>query len=472
MKFSAAVLLFINLFTLQAAPAADPETLIFTNVNIVDTRSGNLERNMTVVIKNGQIDGIAKVGLIQESRKIRVVNANGKFLIPGLWDMHVHSAGGSAPAWDEKIIYPLYIANGVTGVRDMGGDPALLEKRREHIERGQVLGPHMVLGGPFLAGGKSDSQTIAVNNPAEGRQAVVTLKNRGVDFIKILSNITRPTYMAIAEEARKLKIRFVGHVPDTVSVEEASAAGQRSIEHLTGILLACSSREAELRQQRLDALAKKDFKSYSENEMQAVSTYNSVKAHHLFVELTDNNTWQVPTLVWDSADAHIGDPDPPDELKYVPASVRKQWDPAKLLSATTPEEMAAKKELASRYIELAGAMHHADVPFMAGSDGPDPFVVPGFSLHEELELLVQAGFSNAEALQTATFSPALFLAKLDHYGVIEKGREADMVLLEGNPLEEIGNTQKIVAVIVRGKYYPRGELDKILSGIEEAAAKE
>src|SRR5438132_5981982 len=102
MKFSAAVLLFINLFTLQAAPAADPETLIFTNVNIVDTRSGNLERNMTVVIKNGQIDGIAKVGLIQESRKIRVVNANGKFLIPGLWDMHVHSAGGSAPAWDER----------------------------------------------------------------------------------------------------------------------------------------------------------------------------------------------------------------------------------------------------------------------------------------------------------------------------------------------------------------------------------
>ncbi len=109
---------------------------------------------------------------------------------------------------------------------------------------------------------------------------------------------------------------------------------------------------------------------------------------------------------------------------------------------------------------------------MAGSDSPDPYVIPGFSLHEELELLVQAGFSNAEALQAATFSPALFLAKLDHYGVIEKGREADMVLLDGNPLEDIRNTQKIAAVIVRGKYYPRAALDKILSGIEEAAAKE
>src|SRR5216684_6001260 len=163
MRFSAAVLLFINLFTLQAAPAADPETLIFTNVNIIDTRSGNLQRNMTVVIKNGRIDGIAKVGLIQESRKIRVVNANGKFLIPGLWDMHVHSAGGSAPAWDEKIIYPLYIANGITGVRDMGGDPAMLQQRRERIEHGQLLGPHMVFGGPFLASGKNDYKTMGVN---------------------------------------------------------------------------------------------------------------------------------------------------------------------------------------------------------------------------------------------------------------------------------------------------------------------
>jgi imidazolonepropionase-like amidohydrolase len=472
MRFSAVVLLFITFLALKAAPAVEPDTLILTNVNIIDTRSGNLAHNMTVVIKNGRIDAIAKVGLIQESRKIRVINTNGKFLIPGLWDMHVHTAGGSAPAWDEKIIYPLYIANGITGVRDMGGDPTLLQQRRERIEHGQLLGPHLIFGGPSLAGGKSDSQTLAVNTPAEGRQAVVTLNNRGMDFIKILSNITRPTYMAIAEEARKLKIRFVGHVPDTVSVEEASAAGQRSIELLTGVLLACSSQEAELRQQRLDALAKKDFATYSETDVRAVSTYDPAKAHHLFVELTDNNTWQVPTLVWDRADAHIGDPDPPDEFKYVPASVRKQWDPNKLLSATRPEEMADKKKLALRYIELAGEMHRARVPFMAGSGGPDPFVIPGVSLHEELELLVQAGFSNAEVLQTATFSPALFLAKLDHYGVIEKGREADMVLLDGNPLENIRNTRKIAAVIVRGKYYPRADLDKILMGVEEAAAKE
>jgi hypothetical protein len=455
------------------APASSQEALIFTNVNVVDTRLGRIAPNMTVVVKKGRIEGIAKVGLIGQGHNFQVVNATGKYLIPGLWDMHVHSAFAPG-AWDEKIIYSLYIANGVTGVRDMGGDPKLLEQRRQRIDRGELIGPHMILAGPFLDGGKSDAQIIAVTTPAEARAAVDGLKKRGVDFVKILSRLNRESYFAVAEESARQKLTFVGHVPDSVSASEASAAGQRSIEHLTGIMLACSSRESELRQQRLAARASHDSAAYVTATTQAMATYDRSKASALFIQFMDNTTWQVPTLVWTQANATLDDPNLKSDprLKYVPASVRVEWDPGKLLKQTSPEEMANLKKEFSRYLELVDAMHRAGVPFMAGSDGPDPYVFPGFSLHDELELLVKSGFTSTQALQAATFNPALFLGKLDKYGVLEKGTAADLVLLEANPLEDIRNTRKIAAVVLGGKYYPREDLDKMLTQVEAAAAKQ
>jgi imidazolonepropionase-like amidohydrolase len=469
------LILFCCLNTLLSAQSKpdSPEQIIFTNVNVVDTRDGQVSHKMMVVVKNGRIEGVARVGLIGQAHNMRVVNANGKYMIPGLWDMHVHSAF-AAGTWDEKIIYPLYIANGVTGVRDMGGNPDLLEQRRQHIDRGEVIGPHLILSGPFLNGGKSDAQTVAVNNPAEARLAVDSVKKRGMDFVKILSNLSRDSYFAIANEAAKEKIRFVGHVPDSVSVVEASAAGQRSIEHLTGILLACSSKESELRHQKLEARAKHDGAAFATATMQAMSSYSPDKARGLFVQLANNNTWQVPTLIWSHANANIDSPnlDSDPRLRYVPASVREQWNPGKLLKETSPEELAGLKKQSVRDLELVQAMHGAGIQFMAGSDGPDPYVFPGFSLHDELELLVKSGFTPFQALQAATFEPALFLVKLDKYGVVEKGHVADLVLLDANPLEDISNTRKIAAVLVGGKYYPREVLDKMLARVEEAAAKQ
>src|SRR5579862_1152577 len=160
------------------SPKSTEQTLIFTNVNVVNTRDGGIEPGVTVVVTKDRITGLGKVGFVPEGRNIQIVNANGKYLMPGLWDMHVHSAFIS-PAWDEKVIYPLYIANGVTGVRDMGGDPDVLERRRSRIESGELLGPHLIVAGPFLAGGKSDRQTLAVNTPEEARRAVDAVKSRG-----------------------------------------------------------------------------------------------------------------------------------------------------------------------------------------------------------------------------------------------------------------------------------------------------
>ncbi len=215
MKASLIVGLFLTAFLWAGEqPKSTDDVLIFTNVNVVGMRDGEIAQGVTLVIKKGRISGLAKVGFVGQGRNIQIVNAHGKYLIPGLWDMHVHSAFIS-PAWDEKVIYPLYIANGVTGVRDMGGDPDVLEARRKRIESGELLGPHLRLAGPFLAAGKSDRQTIAVNTPEDARQAVDTVKKRGLDFVKILS-VSRESYFAIAEESAKEKIPFVGHVPHSV----------------------------------------------------------------------------------------------------------------------------------------------------------------------------------------------------------------------------------------------------------------
>jgi hypothetical protein len=449
------------------------DVLIFTNVNVISVRDGAVSPSVTVVIKKGRITAVAKVGLVDQGRGVQIVNANGKYMVPGLWDMHVHSALVD-PAWDEKVIYPLYMANGVTGIRDMGGDPEVLESRRKRIESGELLGPHMILAGPFLAGGKSDRQTIAVNTPEEARQAVDAVKKQGLDFVKILSNVPRDSYFAIADESAKQGIPFAGHVPYSVSVREAATAGQRSIEHLTGVLLACSSQEEDLRTQRLAALAKHDYVAYGKLGPQTLSTYDPTKADALFRQLAQSNTWQVPTLVWTEANSNIDDPELESDsrLRYVPASVRKQWDPAKLRANTSPEDLISLKAEAARDIEIVKAMHNAGVHVMAGSDGPDPYVFPGFSLHDELEWLVKAGFTPLQALQSATFNPALFLGKIDSHGLVEEKHGADLVLLDANPLDDIRNTRKIFGVVANGKYYSRKDLDTMLEQVEKLAAQE
>jgi hypothetical protein len=219
------------------------------------------------------------------------------------------------------------------------------------------------------------------------------------------------------------------------------------------------------------AMANHDWPAYYAVGISMMATYDDDKARALFAGLSSNNTWQVPTVVWSQAAANLDDPNLANDfrLKYVPASVRKQWDPEKLLRQSTPEERLEMKQEAQRDLELVGAMHRAGVQFMAGSDGPDPYVFPGFSLHDELEWLVKSGLTPTQALQAATLSPALFLGKLDKYGVVEKGHVADLVLLDANPLEDIGNTRKIEAVVVGGKYYSRADLDQMLTQVEQLA---
>ncbi|MBS1853697.1 MAG: amidohydrolase family protein [Acidobacteria bacterium] len=462
------LLLAAALLFAETPPKPSPTTLVLTNVHLVDVRAGALVPNVTVVVKNGLIDGVGKIALVAPGPGITVLNAAGKYLIPGLWDMHVHSAFAGA-AWDENILYPLYLANGVTGIRDMGGDPRLLRQRREHIQQGTVLGPHLVMAGPFLSTGKGDAETIPVNTPEDARGAVDALKNEGVDFLKLL-NAPRESYFALAEESRKQKISFVGHVPFSVSAVEASDAGQRSIEHLSGILLACSSQEAELRGKRLEAAAQRDYAAYTSLGAQMLRSYDTAKAARVFATFVKNDTWQTPTFIWTQTNANLEDPHLADDprLNYVPASVREQWKKAAAREKSSATSQLEKAE-AARDVQLIHDLHEARVPILAGTDGPDPYVYPGFSLHDELEWLVKSGFTPLEALQAATLQPAKFLGKQEEYGAIEVGRAADLVLLDANPLEDIRNTRRIFAVVDGGKYYSRADLDKILAQVGELA---
>jgi len=346
----------------------------------------------------------------------------------------------------------------------MGGELEVLQQWRKEISAGTLIGPRIVMSGPMLDGPQPRfPSSIAIKTPEDGRRAVDDLKRQGADFIKLQSLIPREAVFAIADEARKQGISFVGHVPDSVRASDASNAGQKSFEHLIGIFEGSSPLEDE-------------FIKGPKTERQFLSTYDPKRAAALFALLAKNQTWQCPTLVWERGGNLIDEKDFAHDTRarFVPAywkDVTWKRFTEQVVHEFNTDDLATRKRFVEKELEVVKAMHDAGIPFLAGTDTPPGvYVFPGFSLHEELQRFVAAGFTPMEALQTATLNPAKFLGMEDRLGTIEKGKLADMVLLDANPLDDIGNTQKIAAVIVSGRYLPRAELDKMLAGLEKAAS--
>jgi hypothetical protein len=321
---------------------------------------------------------------------------------------------------------------------------------------------------------------VSVSTAAEGRQMVDKLKQQGADFIKVYDAVARDVYFAIIDEAKRLKFPVVGHVPLSVTTLEASDAGQKSIEHLGTILEGCSSIENELR--RLEAEPMPAGANLSEiprriaaRGERMLDTYDEQKAKQLFAHLARNQTWQVPTLVTKQALTFIDDiyGNGDVRLKYITQSEQKRWSPQEnfLLRYRTPEYIVFSKRRFQKESELVGALHRAGVPLMTGTDLSIPYIFAGFSLHNELELFVKAGLSPMQALQAATRNPAVFLGELGSRGTIERGKIADLVLLDANPLVDIRNTQRINAVVLNGKYLPKETLQKMLADVEAAAKR-
>jgi len=404
-------------------------------------------------------------------------DGRGKFLIPGLWDMHTHVAGINAdPAWSKNVLLPLLVANGITGIRDMGGDLNALQEWRREIASGALLGPQIVAAGPMLVPaprpGKAkstDTSVLEVGTSEEARAAVDQLQKQGADFIKVIQ-LSREAYIAAAEEAKKDGITFVGHIPTAITASEASAAGQKSVEHViySSLALDCSSEDAELRRRLLEAAAKRESSAAVYDE--ADKTFSPEKAAALWATFNRNGTWVTPTLYSISIVAHSPQQSPDDPLlAYVPLALQEEWRPTGPPSQKELADAAWWQRQYENDRKLTGAMHRAGVRLLAGSDSLDRYVFPGSSLHYELRELVAAGLTPQEALRTATENPAEFFNRKDT-GMIAAGRRADMVLLDADPSQEIANTQKISGVVLAGQFLQRKDLDQLLEKSRAAAA--
>jgi hypothetical protein len=460
------------------------QSIVLKNVTVIDATGAPARKGLSVAIDGERISAIDKK--IRTPKGVVVIDGKGKFLIPGLWDMHAHL---SMP----EIYFPLLIANGITGVREMftGIPIPVIQawRARGKVARDvpQIVAPGFIDGPPMLWNGAAPPGAVAVATADDGRFAVDALARSGVDFLKVYNSIPREAYFAIAAEARAIGIVFAGHVPEAVSPLEASEAGQRSEEHLINILLACSTHEDELRAARVNMMLDRNISG--EQRLRELAfpdsavldqTYSEEKAAILFRTFVKNGTWLTPTLALLEGFAKMRDDDfiRDPRRKYLLRGWNDAWDPRNtfFLKDLTPDAYdrlnAQVRILLARHEKLVGDMHRTGVQFLAGTDanGWNP-VYPGFGLHEELALLVESGLTPMEALQSATRNPAMYFGRLDSMGTVEKGKTADLVLLNADPLADIHNTQKIEAVVMRGRYYSRADLDKLLASAADRATR-
>lgn len=421
-------LAILSLLIVASGPVGAAQVIAITNVAIVNVAGGARESRVTVVTRGGQIAEIGR-GISVPRGAVRV-DGTGKFLIPGLWDMHSHTGQESLD---------LYLANGVVGTRNMGADVEMILPLRDRINRGELLGPEIVAAGPILDDRPPNwPLRRRVTNAQEAREAVRDLQRRGVDFIKVHDNTPRDAYFAIADEAPKLGLPFAGHVPSDVTVEEAADSGIKSIEHLANyrVFEECSGKEP----------------------------YSAVGCRPLFDKLAAKGVWQTPTMAFFQGipDMFSGKPLPHAEYASdaLLEGTRKNVEVSKLseealssLRANARTSLAAIHDLVAR-----------GNGFLAGCDG----LVPGFCLHDELEWMTKAGLSPLQAIQTATINPARFLGRERIQGTIEAGKRADLVLLDADPLTDIRNTRRIAAVVVRGRLLSKPDIGRMLAAQRRA----
>ena len=430
-----------------AASAAAQTTVAITNVTVIDASSPAPRTNQTVVIEGNRIARVVAANSAQVPAGARVISGRGKFLIPGLWDMHVHTAitGG-------RELLSLYIANGVTGVRDMAGAWDTLTAWRSEIARGQLVGPRMVLSGPYLEGGDVPIPHLTTRNAAEARIGVDSLAALGVDFIKVHSQLNAETYFAIARRARERGMVFAGHVPRVVGSAAASDSGQKSIEHLLAIPAPCTPADSVALAPRFTvqgALGRCSSEDLAPLYRKFVR--NGTYVTPTFTAQVEVATWPRRTVPGDSV-AH-----------YLPKVVRDYVaEIFPMPDSIPPNADSVGQAMLRKRLRQVADMQRAGVRILTGTDAPLRNSPPGFGLHEEMTLLARGGMTPFQILAAATLEPARYLGMLDSAGTVAAGKLADLVLLDANPLATIDNTRRISAVIANGRVFAGEDRHRLL----------
>lgn len=421
---------------------SDAATVVVRDVSVVDVLSGRVLPHRSVAIAGDRIAAVGPADGIGIPATARVIDGRGRFLIPGLWDMHAHVLWSDAAM---RTGLPAYVANGVTGIRDMGGTLPVLAAFHASMQRDAPAWPRVVAAGAILDGPDpvQADVSIGVADAASARTAVDTLADAGADFIKVYTLVPRDAYFAIIDEAHRRGLPVAGHLPASVTVEEAVRSGQRSIEHL-----------------------RDEIEPFCHGDDVAACT-------RLAALFREHGTWQVPTLVVLRSKAMFDDPKLADDprLRYLPESLRDEWSASREAKIARGSDYAAGKR--AQYAEerrLTGFFARERVPLLAGTDSDNADSYPGFSLHDELGLLVEAGLSPLDALRAATLWPADSLQARATTGTIEPGRDANLVLLDANPLRDIAATRRIDAVVLRGRVLDRKALDGMLANVAADAA--
>jgi imidazolonepropionase-like amidohydrolase len=430
-----------------------------TNVAVVPMTSETVIRDGTVIVRDGRIAAIGPSRDVRVPSDLRRIDGAGKYLIPGLADMHVHLySDGETP--DSVAHYELgvMLANGVTTARFMIGTPEHLTLRGD-VAAGRVLGPKLWVASPQFAG-KEEENGVVVATPEQARAAVRQVVEAGYDFVKLTTDISLAVYDAVTQEAKRRGIRVIGHVDTRVGVPRALAAGQQ-IEHLDGYF------ESVMADSAPPDLSISNYGIFKPRNWETLDYIDDAKVDQIATATARAGVWSTPTLHLFNTAFGTGESDQAmrsrGDWSMITPEVRRLY----LGARVKYWKQAASEARRMRYVEVRNALTRkiaaAGGKIMAGSDTPEWLMAYGWALHREIEAFVEAGLTPYQALQTATTNPAEFLKANDDWGTIQKGKRADLVLVAGNPLENIRNTTRIEAVVVGGRWLPRAELDRMIA---------
>lgn len=419
------------------SPSADADILI-ENVDVVDLRAGAVMEDRDVLVRDGRITAVEPHGS-ERVRATTVIAADGAYLIPGLWEMHAHIR-----SYEGRDILPMFVAYGVTGIRDLGLTRfRLIREWQDDIERGALPGPRILSSGVIVEGEtprfRSSLSVTAVDRIAPALDSLVA---QGIEIVKLFESVPGPVYREAVAYARAHGLQTAGHIPTAWDQAEAAASGVGSIEHFWGIGNSLD----------LDAFPA-----------------DSAALDRLAAALVAAGTFECPTLVNNGQTGRtLFRTDA--ALAHTPAYHRAWWQRIGQNRATTTADSLAAQARISRSLAIAGELARRGVKFLAGTDTPNPWLPAGLSLHAELAAFVEAGFTPAEALRTATVHPAEYFGRQEEWGLVEPGYVADLVLLQRNPLEDIANTRTVAGVIAAGRYLSRDALQELKDTQEDRLA--